>query len=74
MNAKLTTFPALLSHWTTLELSADLDVPYVNARKMLERQSVGITHWPRLIDAAAGKGIPLRYSDLVAMRRAKVAA
>lgn len=67
---KPTNFPDLLSHWSTLELSADLAVPYVTARKMRERESVGVKHWPALIEKAEAKGIVLEYSDLVAMHRA----
>mgnify|MGYP006204466211 CR=1 FL=1 len=74
MNAKPETFEQLLSHWTTLELSADLDVQYVTARKMRERQSVGTQHWPRLTDAARAKGISITQEDLLAMRNRRVAA
>ncbi len=67
---KPATFSELLTHWSTLDLSADLDVPYVTARKMRERESVGVKHWPALIEKAEAKGIILEYSDLVAMHRA----
>lgn len=67
------TFDGLLAHWTTPELSADLQVPYVTARKMRERKSVGVSHWPALIDAAQRRGIRIEYRDLVAMKQ-KVAA
>lgn len=63
------TFPDLLTHWSTLELSADLSVPYVTARKMRERGSVSVPHWPTLIEKAASKGLNLEYSDLVAMKQ-----
>lgn len=68
------TFSDLLSHWTHAELSEALGVPYINARKMRERESVSAVHWPVLIDAAAAKGVDLEYSDLVAMKRARRAA
>lgn len=67
---KPTTFPELLANWTTLDLSEDLGVPYVNARKMRERGSVSVDYWPSLIEKASAKGIDLEYSDLVAMKRA----
>lgn len=72
--SKPTTFPELLSHWRNTELSEALGVPYINARKMRERESVNPVHWPALIDAASAKGIELEYSDLVAMKQAKRAA
>lgn len=65
------TFPDLLSHWKTTELSEALGVPYVNARKMRERESVSATYWVALIEAAHAKGIDLEYSDLVAMKQAR---
>lgn len=71
--SKPKTFPELLSHWRTGELSAALGVPYVNARKMRERESVNPVHWPALIEAASEKGIELEYTDLVAMKQARAA-
>lgn len=68
--AKPATFEALLGNWSTLELSADLRVPYVTARKMRERKSVSIIHWPSLVTAAQRKGLRVTIDDLVAMRRA----
>lgn len=74
MSAKPDTFEALLSNWTKLELSQALGVPYVNARKMIERKSVNPVHWPKLIDAASGKGIALTNDDLIAMLARKAVA
>lgn len=68
------TFGELLEGWPTLELASDLGVPYVTARKMRERQSVSIIHWPKLIERAKGRGHVLSYDDLVAMRSRKEAA
>lgn len=65
------TFSELLADWPTLQLSADLGVSYVTARKMRERESVGIVHWPRLIEKAKKRGIRLSYDRLVAMRAAR---
>lgn len=74
MIEKPDTFEALLSNWTKLELSQALGVPYVNARKMIERKSVNPVHWPKLIEAAAGKGIVLTHDDLIAMLPRKAVA
>lgn len=68
------TFETLLAHWTTPELSADLGVPYVTARKMRERKSVGVDHWPRLVEAAARKGILLNIERLMEMRNQRTVA
>ncbi len=65
---KPNTFEELLSLWENPKaLSLDLGVPYINAQMMKRRRSVGVTHWPRLIDLAAAKGIRLTNDDLVAM-------
>lgn len=74
MKRKPDTFEALLAHWSTVELSSDLGVPYVNARKMRERKSVDAAHWDKLLAAAKRKGLSVEFSDLVEMRRAKVTA
>jgi len=74
MLSKPDTFAALLGHWSTVELAADLGVPYVNARKMRERQSVDAAHWDKLLTASKRKGLGIEFNDLVEMRRAKVAA
>ena len=68
--AKPSTFEDLLANWSTLELKADLAVPYVTARKMREHKSVSISHWPALLKAAQRKGFRLTVDDLVAMKRA----
>lgn len=68
------TFDALLAHWTTPELSADLGVPYVTARKMRERKSVSVDHWPRLVEAAQRRGIPISVEKLMRMRNKRSAA
>lgn len=39
------------------------------AKKMRDRNSVAVDHWPALIEVAEGEGITLEYSDLVTMRR-----
>jgi hypothetical protein len=68
MTNKPSTFAELLDNWPTPKaLSADLDVPYINAQQMKRRRSVDVAHWPRLIDLLAAKGIALTNDDLVAM-------
>lgn len=77
METKPDTFEKLLELWKTPKaLSADLGVPYINAQQMFRRKSVGIDHWPRLIDLASAKGVQITNDDLVAMslRRREVAA
>lgn len=69
--AKPSTFEELLAMWETPKaLSADLGVPYVNAQLMKRRKSVGVDHWPRLIEAVGAKGLRLTTDDLLAMRAA----
>lgn len=68
MRTKPDTFEKLLTLWESPKaLSADLGVPYINAQQMLRRKSVGIDHWPRLIELASAKGVQITNDDLVAM-------
>ena len=68
MQTKPDTFKKLLDLWGTPKaLSEALGVPYVTAQQMIRRSSVGIDHWPKLIDLASGKGIALTNDDLVGM-------
>lgn len=69
MQSKPSTFSELLANWSTSDLSADLGVPYVNARKMKERGSVAPEHWQTLITTAKRRGFRLTPDDLVAMRQ-----
>lgn len=49
----------LISRWPTVaEFAADLGCAYQAARKMKDRQSISPSHWPRIIDLCADKGIP----------------
>lgn len=69
------TFDALLMIWGSPKLlSDDLGCPYVTAQQMMRRRSVGIEHWPKLIERAAQRGIALTNDDLVAMSLKRKAA
>ena len=75
MNNKPTTFSELLANWASpKELSVDLAIPYINSQQMKMRGSVSVKHWPRLIQAAAAKGVKITANDLVALRSRKVDA
>ena len=66
----LLTFDDVLSLWASPKaLSDDLDVPYVNAQAMKARKSIGVDHWPRLIELLSHKGISVTTDDLLAMRQ-----
>ena len=68
------TFDELLGLWETpKELSIELDTIYVTAQLMKRRRSVGVNHWPKLITAAAAKGVHLTTDDLLAMRERRKA-
>lgn len=74
MSQKPETFEELLDLWESpKELSAALEVPYVNAQQMKRRKSVGIAHWSKLIDLAGKRGVSITADDLIRMAR-KVAA
>lgn len=69
MNSKPTTFDELLALWETPKaLSIALNVPYINAQAMKRRKSIGVDHWPRLIELAAEQGVKITADDLLRMR------
>jgi hypothetical protein len=68
MTKKPTSFDELLELWETPKaLSIALGVPYVNAQAMKRRKSVDVTHWPRLVQLMAARGIVITSDDLVQM-------
>lgn len=69
---KLKTFDDVLALWEKPKaLSDDLRVPYVNAQAMKNRGSIGVDHWPRLIELLAEKGYTVTTDDLLKMRQTK---
>lgn len=73
---KLQTFDDVLALWSSPKaLRDDLGVTYVNAQAILTRRSIGVDHWPKLIQLLADKGYSVTTDDLLAMReRSKRAA
>ena len=68
MLKKPDTFKKLLDLWETPKaLSEALGVQYVTAQLMIRRKSVGIDHWPKLIEGVKAKGHDITNDDLVAM-------
>lgn len=66
---KPNTFRELIDLWGGIPaFSDDLEVPYVAAQKMWQRNSVAAWHWPKLLQMAAGKEIHLTADRLVAMK------
>jgi hypothetical protein len=46
--------------WPTLrDFAADLAVSYGAAKKMRRRNSINPRRWPRVIEAASGRGLPV---------------
>lgn len=77
MSKKPETFEELLRLWDRPKALSDaLGVTYINAQQILRRKSIGIAHWPKVIELAAERGIRLTNDDLVAMslKRKAVAA
>lgn len=58
-------FEDLLEHWSPLELSEDLGVPYHTAASMKRRGWVAARHWPALVRSARSKGLPLDEAMLI---------
>jgi len=68
----LTTFDDVLNLWETPKaLSDDLGTIYVTAQLMKRRRSIGVDHWPRLLELLAARGYVLTTDDLLAMRQRK---
>lgn len=44
------------------------------AKKMRDRDSIAVEHWPAVIEAAAAEGIALTSDDFVDMRRRRFAS
>lgn len=66
---KLETFKDVLALWETPKaLSDDLGTIYVTAQLMKRRGSIGVDHWPKLIQLLADKGYEITTDDLLAMR------
>lgn len=67
---KLQTFDDVLGLWETPKaLSDDLGTIYVTAQLMKRRRSIGVDHWPKLIELLAGRGYTVTTDDLLAMRQ-----
>lgn len=69
---KLQTFDDVLALWATPKaLSDDLGTIYVTAQLMKRRRSIGVDHWPRLIQLLGDKGYSVTTDDLLEMRRVR---
>lgn len=65
---KLTTFDDVLSLWATPKaLSEALGVPYINAQAMKARGSIGVGHWPKIIELLRAAGYSVSTDDLAVM-------
>jgi len=66
---KPSTFRELISDWGGIPAFADdLNLGYVTAQKMHQRDSVAVRHWPALLQKAAGRGIYLTSDRLLEMK------
>ncbi len=65
------TISDLISKWDKItQFAADVGCGYEAARKMRDRQSIAPEHWPNVIKAAEGKGVPGITYEWLALRRA----
>jgi hypothetical protein len=48
--------------------AADVGIAYYHAQVMKQRRSIGADYWPRVLDAAAKRGVALSEKDLFRMR------
>ena len=69
---KLTTVDDVLALWETPKaLSDDLGTIYVTAQLMKRRGSIGVDHWPKLIELLAARGYSVTTDELLVMRQRK---
>lgn len=65
----MNTWNDILEPWKKpRQLADDIDVNYQAARKMLERKSVAIRHWPKFIEAGRQYGLDLTLEDLAQLK------
>lgn len=65
---KLSTFDDVLALWATPKALSDaLGVPYINAQAMKARGSIGVGHWPKMIELLRAEGYSITTDDLAAM-------
>lgn len=76
MITKPDTFRTLIDHFGgVVAFATATGIGEFAAKKMRDRNSVAVKHWPVVIDAAKGIGLILTSDDLVNMKlRAEVAA
>ena len=68
MFTKPDTFRGLIEHLGGVKAFSDkLGVPENNAKKMRDRNSIAVEHWPRLVMVSKENGILLTTDDFVAM-------
>jgi hypothetical protein len=71
---KLQTFDDVLGLWETPKaLSDDLGIIYVTAQLMKRRRSIGVDHWPKLIELLGTRGYTITTDDLLTMRAKRAA-
>ena len=69
MNTRLETFEQILTLWGgPSDLADDLGCKYVTAQVMRHRKSIGMAHWPKLIEVLREKGHKITMDELVAMK------
>jgi hypothetical protein len=65
---KLSTFDDVLALWETPKaLSEALGVPYINAQAIKARGSIGVGHWPKMIELLRSRGYSVSTDDLAVM-------
>lgn len=65
---KLSTFEDVLALWATPKALSDaLGVPYINAQAMKARGSIGVGHWPKMIELLRSEGYSVTTDDLALM-------
>lgn len=64
----LSTFDDVLGLWESPKALSDaLGVPYINAQAMKARGSIGVGHWPKVIELLRAMGHSVSTDDLAVM-------
>lgn len=61
----MTTFLDIIELWPSVsDFAADIGIEESHARTIKVRNSISPTHWPKLVEAAAARNIPITHAAL----------
>lgn len=69
----MVTFSSIIGHWKSAEeFSRDLGLKtYSHGRTMKRRNSIPVAHWPKVLEAAKARNLPVTLADLMEAQMAR---